>query len=152
MKHEKYVDLLVTNDYHQYEFTSIGPKGEIPKIIQFTVTEDESIVNLAFGNKKEDGSIDDLTRDNNNDRNKILATVVSVVIVFCKVYPEKWVLFTGSTPERTRLYRMAITLNYEELAIDFEIVGLLKDMDAYIDVPFGKGIDYLGFLVRHKKA
>lgn len=151
MNYEKYTDLLFTNDYLEYEFTSIGPKGHIPKIIQFTPTHDETIVNLSFGNKREDGSIDDMARNDNKDRNKILATVVSVVTVFCKVYPEKWILFTGSTPERTRLYRMAITLNYEQLAIDFEIVGLVRDMDAYIDVPFEKGVEYFGFLVRPKK-
>jgi hypothetical protein len=152
MKYEKYTDLLITKDYLEYEFDSIGPKGQIPKIIQFTPTHDESIVNLAFGNKKEDGSIDDQARDDNKDRNKILATVASVVNVFCRVYPQKWILFTGSTPERTRLYRMAITLNYEELDVDFEIVGLLRDMDAYIDVPFEKGVNYFGFLVRLKNA
>lgn len=152
MKHERYTDLLVTNDYLEYEFTSIGPKGDISKIIQFTPTQNEAIINLAFGNKKDDGSIDDLARDDNKDRNKILATVVSVLTIFFEVYPEKWVFFAGSTPERTRLYRMAITLNYEELIVDFEIVGLLRDMDSFLDVPFEKGIDYFAFLVRPKKA
>jgi hypothetical protein len=47
---------------------------------------------------------------------------------------------------------MAITLNYEELIADFEIVGLLKDMNTFLDVPFEKGIDYFGFLVRPKNA
>lgn len=151
MKHEKYADLLVTNDYREFEFTSIGPKGAIPKIIQLTPTEDETIMNLAFGNKKEDGSIDDLARDDNKDRNKILATVVSALVIFFEAYPEKWVFFAGSTPERTRLYRMVITLNYEELSADFEIVGLLRAMDTFLDVPFEKGVDYFGFLVRPKK-
>jgi len=152
MKHEKYTDLIVTSDYLEYEFTSNGPNGEILKIIQFTPTQDEAIINLAFGNKKDDGSIDDLARDDNKDRNKILATVVSVLFIFFEEYPDKWVFFAGSTPERTRLYRMAITLNYEELIIDFEIVGLLKGVNAILDVPFKKGIDFLGFLVRPKKA
>lgn len=153
MKYEMYNELLVTKDYLEYEFTSIGPKGAIPKIIQFqfTETKDETIVNLAFGNKKEDGSIDDLARANNNDRNKILATVVMVLKIFFDAYPGKWVYFKGSTPERTRLYRMAITLNLEELSSDFEIIGALTDKSTFRDAPFKKGINYFGFFVQSKK-
>jgi hypothetical protein len=46
---------------------------------------------------------------------------------------------------------MAITLNYEELSTDFEIFGLLRAMDTFLDVPFEKGVDYFGYLVRPKK-
>ena len=152
MNHDRYIDLQVTNDYLEYEFMSIGPKGAISKVIQFTPTRDETIFNLALGNKKKDGGIDDMARDDNKDRDKILATVVSVLRIFFAAYPEKWIFFTGSSPERTRLYRMAITLNYETLSTDFEIVGLLRDMDAFLDVPFERGIDYFGFLVRLKNV
>jgi hypothetical protein len=151
MKYEKYTELLVTNDYLDYEFTSIGPKGSIPKIIQFTTSQDEAIFYLAFGNKKDDGSIDDLARVNNKDRDKILATVVMVLKIFFDKYPNKWVFFTGSTPERTRLYRMAITLNLEELSSDFEIIGALTDKSTFRDAPFKKGINYFGFYVQNKK-
>jgi hypothetical protein len=151
MKYERYTELLVTNDYLEYEFNSVGPKGSIRKLIQFTETPDELLVNLAFGNKKADGSIDDLARDNNKDRNKILATVVTVLKFFFEKYPYKCVFFTGSSPERTRLYRMAITLNLEELSTDFEIVGTLTNEDIHENAPFKKGINYFGFLVRAKK-
>lgn len=150
MKYEKYNELLVTSDYLVYEFTSVGPKGAIPKIIQFTPYK-EAIYNLAFGNKKVDGSIDDQSRNNNNDRNKILATVVSALKVFFDTYPNKWVYITGSTPERTRLYRMAITLNLDELSLDFEIIGTHTEEDTFNKEPFEKGVNYFGFLVRAKK-
>ncbi|OQP62366.1 hypothetical protein A3860_28830 [Niastella vici] len=100
---------------------------------------------------KKTGSIDDLARDNNNDRNKILATVVTVLKFFFEKYPDKCVFFKGSSPERTRLYRMAITLNLEELSVDFDIVGTLTDKNTSNNVPFEKGITYFGFLVRTKK-
>ena len=151
MKYEKYTKLLVTKDYLEYEFTSIGPKGTIVKCVHLTTTQDEEIFNLAFGNKKTDGSIDDQARDDNKDRNKILATVVSVLKIFFDKYPHKCVFFAGSSPERTRLYRMAITLNLDELSTDFEIVGKLTDNNEYRNVPFEKGINYFGFLVRSKK-
>lgn len=151
MKYERYTELLVTKDYLEFEFNSIGPKGSIRKLIQFTETPDKSIVNLAFGNKLEDGSIDDLARDDNKDRNKILATVVTVVKLYFGKYPDKCIFFKGSSPERTRLYRMAITINLEELSIDFEIIGTLTDKHTSDNVPFEKGINFLGFLVKPKK-
>ncbi|AXY73494.1 hypothetical protein D3H65_05660 [Paraflavitalea soli] len=150
MKYEKYTDLIIANNNLVYEFTSIGPKGAISKIVQFTLTEDEAIVNLAFGNKKEDGSIDDLARNDNKDMNKILATVVSILKIFFEAYPDKWIFFAGSTPERTRLYRMAITLNYEELIVEYEIVEVLSEGGDFLDVIFEKGRDYVAFLVRKK--
>jgi hypothetical protein len=150
MKYERYTELLVTSDYLVYEFISTGPKGAIPKIIQFTKIEEE-IINLAFGNKKADGDIDDLARDGNMDRDKILATVVAVLRIFFDRYPDKCVFFKGSTPGRTRLYRMAITLNLEELRTDFEIVGALTAKSTFKDGDFQKGIDYYGFFVQSKR-
>ncbi|MEO7311060.1 MAG: hypothetical protein ABIX01_11730 [Chitinophagaceae bacterium] len=150
MQYEKYENVEVSPDFIEYEFTSIGPKGEIPKIIQFNTTNNPEIFNLAFGNKKEDGSLDDFAKDDNKDRNKILATVVSVIDLFFSAYPGKWIFFSGSTIERTRLYRMAITINLSELSADFQIFGLLQDMEAFVKVPFEKGVDYFGFLVRKK--
>ena len=32
-----------------FEFTSVGPKGEIPKIIVFSKISDNGLYNLAFG-------------------------------------------------------------------------------------------------------
>jgi hypothetical protein len=71
--------------------------------------------------------------------------------IFFDKYPGKWVYFTGSSPERTRLYRMAITLNLEELSIEFEIVGTFTEKHRYNNVPFEKGVNFFGFLVRAKK-
>ena len=152
MKYERYTELLVTKDYLEYEFISVGPKGAIVKCVHFTTTQDEKIFNLAFGNKKADGSVDDLARVDNKDRNKILATIVAVLTVFFDAYSDKWVYFTGSTPERTRLYRMAITLNLEELSTDFEIIGALTDKSTFRNAPFKKGINYFGFYVQQKKC
>jgi hypothetical protein len=150
MKYEKYTELFVTSDYLEYEFKSLGPKGTIHKIIQFTEAKFAAVYNMAFGNKLVDGSIDDLAIDNNKDRNKILATVVTILKIFFDHYPNQQVYFTGSTPARTRLYRMAITLNLEELNSDFEIVGTLSDSDIPNNAPFTKGVNYFGFLIRSK--
>ncbi|BAV05477.1 hypothetical protein SAMN05421788_10571 [Filimonas lacunae] len=90
--------------------------------------------------------------DDNKDRDKILATVVYATTLFFKEHPGKQVVFTGSTAQRTRLYRMAISVNLVELSTEFHIYGLLKDMESYVILPFQKGLDYFGFLVKRKKV
>jgi hypothetical protein len=153
MNYEKYSNVIANSNFSQYEFTSIGPKGEIKKCIHFIETSNAQIFNLAFGNLLEDGNIDDLAIDNNLDRNKILATVVSIIYEFSTHYPTKWIFFCGSTIERTRLYRMAITTNFEELSNDFEILGVIDDnILGYINMPFQKGINYFGFLIKQKNT
>ena len=143
MKYESYTDLEIFPDALKYKFLSRGPKGAITKIIEFQKTAIPNFYNLAFGNLNHDGTIDDLTVNDNKDRNKILATVALVVYEFTKGN-NKLIFFAGSTPE-TRLYRMAITLNLETLTTDFEIFGVLKNQEMFIDVPFEKGINYHGF-------
>ncbi len=130
-----------------FEFISAGPKGEIKKIIQFSETKAKHIFNLAFGNVNADGSIDDVTTNDNKDRDKILATVAAVIYDFTKRYPENYVFFTGSSAERTRLYRMALTINYEELAETFDIWGLQEEIGFEV---FEKNRSYTGFLIRKK--
>ncbi len=130
-----------------FEFTSTGPKGNIKKIIQFTSTNAKNVFNLAFGNVNEDGSIDDSTTNDNKDRDKILATVAAAVYDFTERFPAVSVFFTGSTNERTRLYRMAITINLEELAKTFYIWGLIEDGSFEA---FEKRRVYRGFLIKRK--
>ena len=102
MKFDKYENLLVSTDAFEYAFVSEGPKGRFRKIIQFVETTDEGIYNLAFGDLLEDGSVDDLVKNDNKDRDKILATVVYAVYEFTSRYPAFSVFFAGSTPDRTR--------------------------------------------------
>jgi hypothetical protein len=130
-----------------YEFTSIGPNGYIKKIVQFSQMEENDVYNLAFGNVSIDGSIDDYTTNNNKDRDKILATVAAIVFDFTSAYPNSYVFFVGSTKERTRLYRMAISLNFEELDKTFIIYGLNEKGQVKL---FQKGQPYYGFLIKRR--
>jgi hypothetical protein len=60
MKLDRY-ELKTGKNLFTYEFISVGPKGRIPKLIQFIPTNYEDLYNLAFGNKHPDtGQIDDL--------------------------------------------------------------------------------------------
>jgi hypothetical protein len=121
MKHEVYAGIKVTDDFSVFEFTSTGEKGAIRKRIVFTETEMDKVFNLAFGDVDNDDEINDYSISNNGDRNKILATVAKIVEDYTNKYPDRWIFFKGSTNERTRLYRMAVGLHFEELSAKFEI-------------------------------
>jgi hypothetical protein len=150
MNHEKYDELEVSADSLEYQFWSMGPKGLIKKQIYFESTNMVDVYNLSFGNRNDDGTIDDLTVSDNKDKNKILATVVSAIYDFTNKFPGKRIMFTGSTLPRTRLYRMAINLYLNVLEIDFEIFGIAKELESIVMLPFEKGVDYLGFIIKRK--
>jgi hypothetical protein len=130
-----------------FEFTSEGPKGQIPKLIKFSETTLKGFYNLAFGDKNlETGEIDDTVVSNNGDSEQVLATVVSAVYSFTEQENEAWVYATGSTKSRTRLYRMGITKYFDEVKQDFLVFGL-RDGEWE---DFTKEIDYTAFVVRRK--
>ena len=151
MRYEKYDNVVASSDKLEFLFESDGPKGKIKKVVQFAHTQNKDIYNLAFGDLNKDGSINDETTNDNKDRNKILATVAATIYEFTAQHPDKTVFFCGSTPERTRLYRIALTVNLEFLKKDFRIYGALKGIDTFELVPFRKNVDYFGFLVKRKK-
>lgn len=148
MKQPKY-HLKAEKELTIFEFISEGPKGDIPKLIEFTETNLSGFFNLAFGDRnKVTGKLDDKAITNNNDAEKVLATVVSAVYAFTDKYPEAWVYATGSTASRNRLYRMGIVKYLEEVKNDFYIFGELAD-NWY---EFDKNVDYDGFAVKRKNA
>lgn len=150
MQFDKYAPLLVSSDSLEFTFLSNGPKGEIRIVVQFNATENPTIYNLAFGNLLSNGGVDDTIKNDNKDRNKVLATVAAAVYEFTSKYPEKLIFFTGSTPERTRLYRMALTNNFDLLDLDFEIFGVVVQAESYYVEKLLKGKDYFGFMVKRK--
>ena len=132
-----------------YQCVSEGPKGLIKKIVEYTETGTENVYNLGFGDYDEKTkTTSDISVTNNGDSLKVLATVASTVYAFTQKNPKAWVLATGSTKVRTRLYRMGITNNLIELKKDFYVYGLRIDGEFEL---FVVGEDYLGFLVTRKK-
>jgi hypothetical protein len=148
MKYEVYKIIEVSFDYIKFDFISEGCKGGILKRVEFLPTPWRNVYNLSFGDVEENGELDDLTISNNGDRNKILATILKVVITYTKRFPERWVYFRGSTENRTRLYRIAITLHLEELREMFEIMADLNGDLEFIQ--FEKGLNIKAFLVKRK--
>jgi len=149
VKYEVYGDLKRSSNEFEYRFTSVGPKGEIPIVVQFDQRDNPIEFNLAFGVIQDDGNLDDNARINNGDRDKILASVVAAIDSFTADYPENVIYFEGSTKSRTRLYRMVITQNLEKLVEQFDIFGGLLDSKFYWE-KFTKARPYLAFAIRRK--
>lgn len=104
MNLEKY-DITVSDDWLIYEFVSIGPRGDIDKVVIYQHIEG-SLYNLAFGDKDGvTGNIDDLVISDNQDTEIVLATVASTLFDFFENHNGTIVLAKGSTKRRTRLYR-----------------------------------------------
>ncbi len=123
-------------------------KGVVKKVVEFQPTSKENVYNLAFGDfKKEAKGIDDKAVTNNGDSLKALATVASTVYAFVEKHPDCWIIATGSTKARTRLYRMGITNNLAEISEGFHIFGYTKTEEW---VKFEIGEDYEAFLVTKK--
>lgn len=145
MNLEKYT-VVSDNDHFVYEFLSEGTKGNIKKLVLFQETSN-NVFNLFFGDwdEFEEKIIDDI-RSNNNDRDKVLATVASTVIEFIKYYPDALILARGSTASRTRLYQMGILANFDEINTLFEIEGYVEGKWC----AFERGRNYSAFSIKAK--
>ena len=147
MKHPKY-NYRSENTLHIYEFNSEGPKGLVKKMVIYTETTTENVYNVGFGDYDEStNGINDLSVTNNGDSLKVLATVASTVYAFTEKYPTAWILATGSTTVRTRLYRMGITNNLAEITEDFVVYGF-TDKGNWEEFEIGE--DYEAFLITKK--
>lgn len=81
---------------------------------------------------------------NNGDSLKVLATVASTVLAFVEKHPSAWIVATGSSGAKTRLYRMGITNDLLEILDDFWVFGYNK---AENWVKFEPGDEYEAFLI-----
>ena len=149
MKIEKY-PVVIGESSMVFEFTSEGIRGRISKLVIYSETHLRNFYNLGFGDKDDaTGQIDDEVITNNGDSAKVLATVASTLYTFTDKFPEAMIFATGSTKARTRLYRMGISNNLEDIQGDFEVFGLVDKKDWQ---PFQKHIEFEAFLVKRKKS
>lgn len=132
--------------HETYEFWSIGPRGRIKKIVVYEQLASD-VYNLSFGDwHGASGIIQDNTRSNNGDRDKILATVANTVLDFLEHHPGVRIVAEGITPGKTRLYQMAINAHFKEITQLFEIKGLTEGLWRSII----QGNNYDAFLLEPK--
>lgn len=139
-----------TNEsFLDFEFESDGPKGKIKKVVRFSPQNANGITffNLGFGDvNPETGSVDDLSKSNNGDREKILATIAHIVLDFTAHFPDVMVYAQGSTASRTRLYQIGIANNFDEIEPILNVYGFSgSGWQA-----FEKSVNYEAFLVVRK--
>ena len=146
MRGQRY-NLEVTELFTVYEFISDGPKGEIVKLVKYTKVGIGNTYNLGFGDKIGDtDEFDDMIVTDNSDGLKVLSTVAGTIYSFTDAYPKSMVFAVGSTPSRTRLYRIGISNNLSEIKEDFNVFGYLKNQWT----PFEKNQNYEAFLIVRK--
>jgi hypothetical protein len=139
---------MTTLDLENFVFVSEGKHGRILKGVSFMPTGSPTIFNMVFGDIEPDKKLNHFAVSNNGDRNKILATLARIIIVYTDKYPNRSILLIGSTIARNRLYRMAISLNLEELSEKFEIEARENENSEF--VPFQKNITATSFLIKRK--
>jgi hypothetical protein len=137
-------------DFMEYSFYSDGPKGAIKKVVRFTKVNFSSFIyyNLGFGDwNEQEKRIDDFVVSNNQDAERVLATVAATVIDFSNHYPDVLIYAQGSTSSRTRRYQMGINKYWQDISALFEVYGLIEDEGFN---PFERGTNYIAFVVKKK--
>ena len=136
------------SSYLDYEFESTGPNGIIKKIARF-IEIGTNIFNFGFGDLNEKtGEINDTIVSNNEDGDKVLGTVASIIYDFTSLYLKAAVFIQGTTQARTRRYQMGINKYWEQISPIFEVFGLRNEKWE----PFRKGENYDAFLGRRKAS
>jgi hypothetical protein len=147
MRYEKY-ELEIGESLRIFEFTSEGPKGSIKKRVHYQKVGPPNFYNLAFGDVNLiTDAIDDTIVTDNKDTEKILATIASTIYAFIDRYPEARIHLKGSTFTRTRLYRIAISNNLEEISETFNVYGVLDDNKLAV---YTQNKNYSAFLITKK--
>jgi hypothetical protein len=137
---------IAANDEYSYLFFSDGSKGKIVKRVIYSHIG-RSLYNLGFGDWNEESrQLNDFSRTNNGDRDKVLVTVAFTALDFTSKIPDAQIFVEGSTSARTRLYQMGIGYNLLEIKIHFEVFGFLLNRWE----PFEPGTNYESFLIKRK--
>ena len=113
----------------QFRFTSVGRKGEIEKIIEFSFIPKRPW-NLGFGDVKDDDWEDDVI-SNNNDFRKVLQTVANAVHEFCDMYPNAEIAFIPLDERRKLLYNRVFQQRWHEIEPLFNV----KAVDMKTEAP-----------------
>jgi hypothetical protein len=140
---DRYSFTIIPDDSKiRYEFVSNGPKGSVKKIVIFDKIGTDTY-NIAFGDASPGEEIftDDSTTDN-EDPEKVLATVAMTILSFTEDHPDAVIYAEGSTPARTRIYRICITKHWRGITNHFQISGVI---DSNWE-KFKKDRSYTGFL------
>ncbi|RPD43186.1 DUF6934 family protein [Chitinophaga barathri] len=152
MPFEKY-EFVPNGDYTEFTFLSQGPRGRIRKLVSYSKLNErmngETLYNLSFGDIHDAWVRDEdmyRIRSNNNDRDKVLATVAFTALEFAVRHPDCKIFVRGSTPARTRLYQMGINANWGYISELFLLKGYRRGQFE----AFRPGVNYEFFTAQRR--
>lgn len=126
-----------------YAFTSSSPEKAIQKLVIFTPIH-ENQYNVALVDLLTSGELSDTAVSSNQDMEQVLATVIQIILHFLRDRPATSVVFKGSTPSRTRLYRAIIGKYLTEIAGLCTMQGITVDDQVEV---FQLNQNYAAFVV-----
>lgn len=106
----------------EFTFESIGPKGRIEKIIQFTPFGDGRW-NLGFADRRDD-KWDDEVVSNNGDLVRVISTVACAAYLFSKKWPKRQIFISPVDEKRKRLYNSIFKRHFQTISATFLILGI----------------------------
>jgi hypothetical protein len=136
----------------RYNFTSRGRKN-VEKVVEFTPLAVRNVFNIGFGDLKYDGTVDDKVITNNGDIIRVLSTIIHIIDDFMNEYPFAKVVFTGSTPTRTKLYQRILNTYWSSFTKQYDITALEQNSTGIKEVKFkpNYGGEYIAFFIKRKQ-
>jgi hypothetical protein len=138
-------------DGRTFFFTSKG-KTDITKVVEFTPTDGENLINLGFGDVMPEGNFDDLVISDNGDLVKVMTTIVHIVLHFTTQFPYSKIIFTAGSPARMYLYNRILDNYYPEFKKVFVITVFIYHNSFFKEVAYRPGSPdkYLSFFIKRK--
>ncbi len=121
---EKTYDLRSNGEKTLFAFKSIGPRGEIQKIIQL-VPLAEPIWNLGFGDIK-NGKVSDSAISNNEDLVRVIATVAQAAMEFSATWPGRKIQIEPIDEKRKQLYAAVFKRHFSTISGRFLIESQIQ--------------------------
>lgn len=111
---------------YKFRFISNGGK-EITKVISISpIKGAPNYYNLGFGNLEVingELKVNDTSEDNNNDYDRVLATVFMSALYFFKLRTDAIIIFFGNTVHKHRIYKQKISVNLKSLKENLNVSG-----------------------------
>ena len=127
----------IKNGVYSYRFISSVNGRDIIKVVFLSpIRSKPDWFNLGFGNLEEnngDISVNDLSTENNNDFDKVLASVFACAMHFLNSNPDARVFFFGNTEHKHFIYKRKISANLEALQEIFLVYGGNAEYDVEIN-------------------
>jgi hypothetical protein len=127
MKKDKGYDMRHNVGMTRFRFTSTGAKGDIEKIVEYTMMQ-KNRWNLAFGDVTDKDWTDNIISDN-NDMRIVLQTVANTVHLFFEQYPDNEVYIEPLGDQRKLLYNRIFQQKWAEIEPLFSVKGMIDDAD-----------------------